>query len=116
MVTKNESGQISEMAVASLNDIPVGGMLRVTVDKIPMLLCRLQEQVFAVGAICPHRGAPLERGLLKGALLRCPWHGIQFDVRTGARVCVPECADLKVYQVTVRDEQVFVSFPACKEE
>jgi nitrite reductase/ring-hydroxylating ferredoxin subunit len=36
--------------------------------------------------ICPHMGAPLERGKLcdGGAAIQCPWHGYQFDTRTGA--------------------------------
>lgn len=113
MITKHEQG--TEIAVARLDDIPDGGMLRITVEKRPILLCRQQERVFAVGAICPHRGAPLEEGRLNGALLRCPWHGTRFDVRTGMRLCAPESADLKVYSVVIREEKVCLILPTRKE-
>ena len=109
MVTDNR--QVREIVVAKLDDIPPGGMLPITVDKRPLLLCRLEDRVFAVGAICPHRGAPLAEGRLHGALLRCPWHGISFDIRTGHRICAPECADLKVYTVTVKEKCVWLALP-----
>lgn len=113
MVTKYE--QESEFAVARLEDIPDGGTLRVTVEKRPILLCRQQERVFAVGAICPHRGAPLEEGCLNGALLRCPWHGIKFDVRTGMRLCAPESADLKVYPLVIKEGEICLILSTRKE-
>lgn len=116
MVTKYEQELVSDIAVASLDEIPDAGMIQVTIENKPILLCRFEGQVFAVSALCPHRGAQLARGCLNGALLRCPWHGIKFDVRTGGRANAPECRDLKVYPVVVKDEQVFVSFPTRKEE
>ncbi len=113
MNTKYEQG--SRITAARLDDIPDGGMLRITVEKRPILLCRQQEWVFAVGAICPHRGAPLEAGRLSGALLACPWHGARFDVRTGSRLCAPESPDLPVYPVVVNEGQVELILPSHRE-
>lgn len=72
-----------------------GGIETVAVDGQEALVCRVGERVFVVGARCPHRGAPLEEGSLSGAILRCPWHGASFDVRTGDRVRGPECPGLR---------------------
>jgi len=113
LITKDE--QLGEIAVAKVSDIPDGGMLQVMVEQLPVLLCRLQEKVFAIGALCPHRGAPLQEGQLSGAFIRCPWHGTRFDVRTGMRVCAPECVDARVYSVVVKEEQIWLSFSGMKE-
>lgn len=33
--------------------------------------------------ICPHAGGPLGKGMLRGNVVTCPWHGWQFDVTNG---------------------------------
>ncbi len=113
MIIKHE--QANEIAVAKVDDIPNGGVLKVTVEKRSILLCKIQNRVFAVSALCPHRGAPLNEGRMEGALLRCPWHGIKFDVRTGSRACAPICADLKVYPVVIKEELIWLSPSSNKE-
>lgn len=97
------------VAVAALADVPDHGMVEVAVGSRRALLCRLGDDVFAVGATCPHHGAPLSEGCLDGALVRCPWHGARFDVRTGLRVTVPTCRDLRSFPTEVRDGTVWVT-------
>jgi len=46
-------------------------------------LFRIDDKFFALDGICPHQGGPLGKGRLNGCILTCPWHGWQFDVRTG---------------------------------
>lgn len=98
--------------VARLEDIPDRGMTCVRVGNREMLLCRLDGLVFAMPARCTHRGAPLVEGRLEGPFLRCPWHGVRFDVRTGARVSVPDCTDLRVTRAQVRDGSVWLPAPS----
>src|SRR5690242_20402837 len=105
-----------EIAVASLEQIPPGGMTTARAGPQTVLLCRVNGHVFSVRSSCPHRGAPLVEGKLEGALLRCPWHGARFDVRTGSRVCVPECKDLTVFPSRIADGQVWVAVPAAPEK
>jgi nitrite reductase/ring-hydroxylating ferredoxin subunit/uncharacterized membrane protein len=38
---------------------------------------------------CPHRGGSLADGCLIDGTVQCPWHGSQFDVRTGQVVAGP---------------------------
>jgi nitrite reductase (NADH) small subunit len=44
---------------------------------------RVGDEFFALDGICPHQGGPLGKGELNGCVVTCPWHGWQFDVRTG---------------------------------
>jgi len=57
---------------------------------------------------CPHQGGPLGEGSIENGLLRCPWHGWDFDPHTGAP---PGYDDgVKTYPVEERDDGVYVGF------
>ena len=47
-------------------------------------LYRVGDQFHALDGICPHQGGPLGQGCLEGSMVTCPWHGWQFDVKTGS--------------------------------
>lgn len=49
----------------------------------PMALFNVEGEIFAINAVCPHRGGPLAEGALTRSVVTCPWHGWTFDVRTG---------------------------------
>jgi len=38
------------------------------------------DGIFTIPRFCPHQGAPLENGYLKGSRLVCHWHGCNLDV------------------------------------
>jgi nitrite reductase/ring-hydroxylating ferredoxin subunit len=46
-------------------------------------LYHVDDTYYALDGICPHQGGPLGKGRLQGGIVTCPWHGWQFDVRTG---------------------------------
>lgn len=72
---------------------------------------------YALRNRCPHKGAPLCRGPLmglvtspepyryelsrEGQILRCPWHGWEFDVTNGQSVYNPHRMRVKKYDVSV---------------
>ena len=69
--------------------IPDGSMLLGHAQGEPVLLARRGDEVFAIGAICTHYGAPLEKGLLDGETVRCQWHHACFNLRTGEALRAP---------------------------
>jgi apoptosis-inducing factor 3 len=72
-----------------LSAIPDGTMLLGHAQGEPVLLARRGDEVFAIGAICTHYGAPLEQGLLDGDTVRCQWHHACFSLRTGEALRAP---------------------------
>jgi nitrite reductase/ring-hydroxylating ferredoxin subunit len=69
--------------VANKKDIKEGGLLGVELEGNKVALAMMDGQVFAIDAVCSHKGAPLEEGNLEGFNLTCPWHYAVFDVRNG---------------------------------
>ena len=69
--------------VANKMDIKEGGLLGVELEGNKIALAMINGQVFAIDAVCSHKGAPLEEGKLEGYNLTCPWHHAVFDVRNG---------------------------------
>jgi NADPH-dependent 2,4-dienoyl-CoA reductase/sulfur reductase-like enzyme/nitrite reductase/ring-hydroxylating ferredoxin subunit len=91
-----------------LADIPADGPLAGRVEDEPVLLSRLDGELFAVGGACTHYGAALACGLADGETIRCPLHHACFSLRTGAALRAPAFAPLDRWAVTVDRELVFV--------
>jgi len=65
---------------------------------------------YAVRNYCLHRSGPVATGDLEGDVLTCPWHGYQYDVKTGEFLLDP-AVKLETYQVEIRDGKVHVQLP-----
>jgi nitrite reductase/ring-hydroxylating ferredoxin subunit len=65
-------------------------------------LANVDGTVYAFGDPCPHRQCSLAEGTLVGAVVTCPCHGSQFDVRTGERLRGPAVRAIQVF--TLRDD------------
>ena len=113
--------------VAAVGDIPPGGRKLVTVRGRPIAVFNLGGEFFGLLNRCPHQGGSLCEGVLtglveaptpgeytysrKGEILRCPWHGWEFDVRTGQSYCDPEKIRTKSYPVEVEAGKTVVEGP-----
>lgn len=75
---------MSGEVVARLSELPEGRGRVVTVGDKSIALFRRGAEVLAIDNACPHVGGPLGEGELAGDLVSCPWHGWQFDLRSGA--------------------------------
>jgi len=69
--------------VAETADVPPGRGRVVAVGGRDVALFNVDGTFFAIDNTCVHRGGPLGEGNLSGPVVACPWHGWQYDVRTG---------------------------------
>ena len=79
----SKGGEEGLKSVANKKDIKEGGLLGVELEGNKIALAMINGQIFAIDAVCSHKGAPLEEGTLEGFNLTCPWHYAVFDVRNG---------------------------------
>jgi len=71
-------------------DLAEGEFMGASLDGRPILLAKVQGEIFALSNKCPHRGFPLHHnGKLDGYTITCSYHSGQFDIRTGACVKHP---------------------------
>jgi NADPH-dependent 2,4-dienoyl-CoA reductase/sulfur reductase-like enzyme/nitrite reductase/ring-hydroxylating ferredoxin subunit len=86
-----------------------GGMLAGHVGDERVLLARRGEEIFAVGSVCTHYGAPLADGLLVEDTVRCPWHHACFSLRTGEALRAPALSSIRCYDVEQTDGRIRVT-------
>jgi nitrite reductase (NADH) small subunit len=70
-------------------------------------LFNLEGQVFALDGICSHQGGPLGKGAMRGCVVTCPWHGWQYDVRSGQHQAIPSLRQPSL-PVKVEGDQIYV--------
>jgi nitrite reductase/ring-hydroxylating ferredoxin subunit len=107
--------------VASVDEIPPGAHKLVKVLGREIGIFNVDGEFFAIGNRCPHEGASLCKGRIvglvesnepgsyqlsrKGELIRCPWHGWEFDIRTGKSWCDPRRTRVRSFPVSVESEK-----------
>jgi nitrite reductase/ring-hydroxylating ferredoxin subunit len=103
--------------VATVDEIPPGARKIVTVHGRSIGVFNVGGEYFALLNRCPHQGGPLCEGKLHGLLrssgpgeyvysrpgeiLRCPWHGWEYDLRTGQSWWDPRSVRVRAYEVSV---------------
>jgi nitrite reductase/ring-hydroxylating ferredoxin subunit len=113
--------------VAKAGDIAAGASRAATIGGREIAVFNLDGEYFALLNRCPHEGGPLCQGrrthLVQskrpgtydvsraGEMLRCPWHGWEFDIRTGKSYCDPDKIRSRAYVVTVEPGQRVVEGP-----
>jgi nitrite reductase (NADH) small subunit len=93
--------------VATLEECVPGTSREVVVGDLVIGLFNVEGELFALDGICPHQGGPLAQGQLRDGLVTCPWHGWQFDVRTGQHSVNSSLCHTS-YSVKVEDGDVYV--------
>jgi 3-phenylpropionate/trans-cinnamate dioxygenase ferredoxin subunit len=118
---------MSRHVVATVAEIPPGTHKLVTVKGRPIVIFNIAGEFHGLFNRCPHQGGSLcdgaVTGLLvsndpgqfayirKGEIIRCPWHGWEFDIRTGQSYCEPGRIKTRSYPVDVVAGTALVAGP-----
>ena len=114
--------------ICKSSDIPENSKRAFPVEKTDVLVVRHNGVLFACNNSCPHRGASLSKGEIKGDNIICYMHGYEFNIFTGKLVNMKswkrdsrwmeqtaawrESGDLTVYSVEEKDNEVYVEIPS----
>lgn len=121
-----------DVSVGKASDFADPGRKVLDISGMEIGVFRLGDDFFAYHNICPHLDGPACQGKILPCATEdvqpdgtstgrvfsktqmniiCPWHGYEFDIRTGKHPTDPS-ARLRPVKVSVRDGEVYVNVPA----
>lgn len=115
-----------QVEVGKVDEFSVGKFKIIEVDGREIGITRLANGEFrAVRNVCPHKGAPICRGILGGTwppcdpgemkydmdgrVLICPWHGYEFDLNSGQELFQKDPNKLLMFPATIKDGNVVLT-------
>jgi nitrite reductase/ring-hydroxylating ferredoxin subunit len=109
--------RVPKYVVAPVDSLPPGSQRRVVLDGRGVAIFNVEGVLSALRDVCPHQGAELSAGTVvrsvtadqPGAyeldmgrvMVKCPWHGWEFDLATGQSWCDPVRQRTRAYPVSV---------------
>lgn len=111
--------------ICHVDKIPDSDALIVDVKGRSIGIFKRDDRYFAVKNLCPHKQAPLAKGTLDGTMLptncpgelnfgledkvlKCPWHGWEFDIETGQCLFGVSSSKIKTYSVEIIEDNVYI--------
>ena len=108
--------------VARVDEFPRGARRFVEVAGRSIGVLNVDGRYYALRNVCPHHGAPLCEGVVKGTMaasgaheysyvrhnefIVCPWHGYEFTLATGRSLVDPDKTRVMTYEVVAEDGDV----------
>jgi nitrite reductase/ring-hydroxylating ferredoxin subunit len=87
--------------------LPVGQSAEVVAEGRIFAVFNVDGHFHVIDGICPHAGGPLGKGMLRGDVVTCPWHGWQFNVATGHH-CLNQRMCQTVFESRIVDGNVVI--------
>ena len=102
---------MTEIKLCDVDEVEVGQPFLVRVEgREPFAVYNVEGNIYVSDDFCTHGRASLaDEGDLDGFKITCSWHDGAFDIRTGAVTAFPCTEPLKVYPVTIRDGEVYIT-------
>ena len=105
---KEKKSRVVWRKVLDRDELPEGRVRPVTCENQTVCMTHFRGEHAALDNKCPHQGGPLGEGSIEDGLLRCPWHGWDFDPLTGK---APGFDDgVETFQTEVREDGIYVAF------
>jgi nitrite reductase (NADH) small subunit len=117
---------MATLVVGRADDLPPGQMTTCTIGNRQVCVANASGRLVAFRDACPHQGARLSQGTiggtmihslpqryaygLEGCVIRCPWHGWEFDMRFGHALFDPGKRRIASYDVSVENGDIIVHY------
>lgn len=118
---------MTEHEIGAVGDFEEGAKKLLSLGGVDIGVFRLDGNFHAWRNACPHQGGPVCQGRIFKRVIDdidadkqvhgrtyddtqlhivCPWHGAEFNIRTGQHAGIPDLR-LSAIEIVVRDEKVF---------
>lgn len=117
---------MTRYVVCDVEELPRGSKRTFQIGVHRIGVFNVNGSFHALRNLCPHAGAPVCEGVVSGTtegdspydmrwtkegeILRCPWHGWEFDIASGKTITEP-IRKVQSYPVNVEDGQIAVELP-----
>lgn len=102
------------MAVADSEAVAEGAGLEVVVGKEIVAIFRHEGELYALDGMCAHQGGPLASGTVAAGCVTCPWHGWQYELKTGIQTINRQPLQ-RTFPVRERDGRIEIRLPDDRE-
>ena len=118
---------MARQVVAAAREIEPGVRKLVEVAGRAIVVFNIAGEFFALANRCPHKAGELCKGKIsgfisspepgvyeishEGEVIRCPWHGWEFHIRTGKSWCDPRTMNARAFEVKVEKGAQLVEGP-----
>jgi nitrite reductase (NADH) small subunit len=96
--------------VGPVSAVPPGSVAEIETPDARYAVCNLDGELYCLDGTCPHAGGPLGQGTLNDSMLVCPWHGWEFDCRTGVND-FDEDVQQRMFTVVVENDEILINVP-----
>ena len=118
---------MTKHVVGTIDEVAPGNSKLVEVKGREIGVFNVNGSFYALANRCPHAGGSLCKGIItglalsdrpgdyklvrKGEFLRCPWHGWEFEIKTGQSYCDPKSTRVRQFNVAVEAGEELVKGP-----
>ena len=92
--------------VAKIGDLEPGEGKLIELEDKEIALFNCNGVYYAIDNECTHVGGPLCEGEIEGDKVICPWHGAEYDLKTGEVLSPPAQHSVKSYKVIVQGDSI----------
>jgi len=92
--------------VVETNKLELNKPVSIDIDGDPVMLVKTEQGIFALSDVCSHAEVALSEGSVQDGKVECWLHGAQFDLASGAAVCLPATKPVPSFPTRISNEVV----------
>ncbi len=99
---------VERLIICNSDAVSEGRFIVFSVYCMSVAVFNVEGEFFALEDRCSHINVPISDGYVhkRELCVACPWHGAEFDLRTGKVLTPPACENINAYPVFVKEGNV----------
>lgn len=103
-----EADELGKIELENVESLGINQMKLIHVGDLRIVIARCTSGLQAFEDHCTHRGGSLADGALICDTVQCPWHGSQFNIKTGEQTAGPAKEKIKIYRIEEKNGKYFL--------